>query len=585
MNNEADSGNNTPDNATTDSVISENHKEQPYREITSAGIILGILQGLLMTAAFVYSGLKLGFTLGGSTIAAILGFAVLKGIMRKGTIIENNINQTIASGINITGAGLIFTLPALFLMGIKFNVVTMTLAAIAGSFMGVAVIIPLRKQMIDMERLRFPSGTAVAAILKSPGAGIEKAMLLAGGFLLSAGLVILIKFKPALGVVPLDKWLNIPPYMQTAIAVSLMNLGAGLLSGKGGLPFALGGILAYWIMAPIAVHTGWADPAGKTPAELANFVYATMLRPLGIGLLIGGALMGVVKALPAIKGAFKSLQQAAKAGFKSSEEIPIKFIYIGIGGSFVLLFLAAKFGATGISFPMALIISAVGTIWLALAGLIVAECTGATDISPLSGLALIAITLMLVLTNNHIVAAVLVGVAVCVATSQCADMMQDLKTGYLVGGIPVRQQVVQIAVAWIGPIVAMATIFFLWKSPGFGPGKPLPAPQADALRAMIDGVVGGNVPVERYLAGGALGAVLSLLPVGGLGVLVGLAMYLPFPITLGYGIGCVINIILEKVKSNRWIEEKVVPFAAGLIVGEALTELGYSILVMMGKVG
>ncbi len=552
-----------------------------YREITFAGVTLGVLQGLLMTAAFVYSGLKLGFTLGGSTIAAILGFAVLKGIMKKGTIIENNINQTIASGINITGAGLIFTLPALLLMGIKFDILTMTLAAIAGSLMGVAVIIPLRKQMIDLERLRFPSGTAVAAILKSPGAGMEKAMLLLGGFLLSTGLVLSIKAGIVPGRLEVGQWFKMPLYMQTAIGLSLMNFGAGLLSGRGGLPFALGGVLAFWVLAPIAVKTGWADSMGKNPQELSDFVYGTMLRPIGIGLLIGGALMGVVKAFPAVKGALKSLSQAAKSGFKSSDEIPIKYIYFGIGGSFVLLFLAATFGADKVSPSTAIIISLVGTIWLALAGLIVAECTGATDISPLSGLALIAITLMLVLTHNNVIAAVLIGVAVCVATSQCADMMQDLKTGYLVGGIPIRQQIVQIAVAWIGPIAAMATILFLWNTQGFGPGHDLPAPQADALQSMIKGVVGGNVPTHRYLAGGLLGGVLSLLPVGGLGVLVGLAMYLPFDITLGYGIGCLANMALEKKFSARWIEEKIVPFAAGLIVGEALTELTYSILIMM----
>lgn len=572
---------NTPKNG--DGVESVNNG-MVYREITWEGVSLGVLQGLLMTAAFVYSGLKLGFTLGGSTIAAILGFAILKGIMKKGTIIENNINQTIASGINITGAGLIFTLPALLLMGVKFDITTMTLAAIAGSLMGVAVIIPLRKQMIDLERLRFPSGTAVAAILKSPGAGMEKAMLLGGGFILSAGLVILIKLNVVGDQIPLGKWLNLPPYMQTAIGVSLMNFGAGLLSGKGGLPFALGGVLAYWVMAPIAVHAGWASPEGKTPAELTDFVYGTMLRPVGIGMLIGGALLGVVKAFPAITGALKSLKEAAQAGFKATEEIPIKFIYIGIGGSFVMLFLAAMLGAEKVSITTAIIISLVGTIWLALAGLIVAECTGATDISPLSGLALIAITLMLVLTKNNIVAAMIIGVAVCVATSQCADMMQDLKTGYLVGGIPIRQQIVQISVAWIGPIAAMATILFLWHSQGFGPGKALPAPQADALQSMIKGVVGGHVPLHRYLAGGALGAVLSLLPVGGLGVLVGLAMYLPFYITLGYGIGCIANMVMEKYRSTGWIEAKVVPFAAGLIVGEALTELGYSILIMMNVI-
>ena len=143
----------------------------PYRELTWAAVIFGVLIGAVMTAAFSYVALKLGFTLSGSTVAAILGFAVLRGVLRKGSIVENNINQTVASGVNTASAGVAFTLPALFIMGEDFNVWSVIIAAIAGSFLGMVVIIPLRKQMIEFERLRFPSGIAVASLLKSPGAG------------------------------------------------------------------------------------------------------------------------------------------------------------------------------------------------------------------------------------------------------------------------------------------------------------------------------------------------------------------------------------------------------------------------------
>ena len=146
----------------------------PYREFTISAAVLGVLLGCVMTAAFCYVALRLGFTLPGSTVAAILGFAVLRGVLRKGSIIENNINQTIASGVNNASAGISFTLPALFLLyGTDFSVVSVFFAAIAGSFLGIVVIIPLRKQMIELERLRFPSGIAVATLLKSPGAGIR----------------------------------------------------------------------------------------------------------------------------------------------------------------------------------------------------------------------------------------------------------------------------------------------------------------------------------------------------------------------------------------------------------------------------
>ncbi len=555
-----------------------------YREVTPAAVILGIFQGIIMTAAFVYAGLKLGFSLGGSTIAAIMGFAVLKGLLGKGSIVENNINQTIASGINTTGAGVIFTLPVLLLMGKQFKIMPMILAAFAGSIMGIVVIIPLRKQMIDLERLRFPSGTAVAAILTSPGAGITRALLLIIGFIFSMSAVMSIKMGLIAKEVPLGIWLGLPVYTQTAIAISLMNIGAGLLTGKNGLPFALGGCLAYWIMAPTAVMTGWISQNGLPATELTEAIYMTMIRPLGIGMLIGGAIMGVIKAFPLVKAAIKTIQNAARSGFGGQEELHIQYIYLGIGVSFIILLVSILWGAKGISLPIAFLLSVIGTFWIGLAGLIVAECTGITDISPLSGLALIAVTLMLALSHNNITASVFIGLAVCVAIGQCADMMQDLKTGFLVGGKPIYQQIAQICVAWIGPLVSIGVVLLLWKGIGFGPGTDLPAPQAAALQAMIEGIVGGKAPLHHYLSGSILGGLLSTLPLGGLGVLVGLGMYLPFSITLGYGLGCVINMGIEKLTSSRFIEKYIVPLAAGFIVGEALTELIYSVIHILGSI-
>ncbi len=193
---------------------------------------------------------------------------------------------------------------------------------------------------------------------------------------------------------------------------------------------------------------------------------------------------------------------------------------------------------------------------------------------------------------GQVAAAVLVGVAVCVGIGQCADMMQDLKTGHLVGGIPRRQQLAQIFTGWLGPMVAVGTVYILWhrfgvdangvQIPGFGPESAaclnkasdcLSAPQAGALQGMIEGVVGGNAPVDKYLGGGLLGLALGALPVAGVGVLVGLAMYLPFEITLGYGVGCLTGWFLEAKKGRAFFSEKVVPLAAGFIVGEALTAL------------
>ncbi len=603
---------------------------RPYREITVAALALGVFVGALMTASFVYIGLKLGFGLAGSTVAAILGFAVLRGVGRgvfrsttAGSIVENNIQQTIASGINTASAGVVFTFPALLLMGVDYSPITVILAATAGSLMGIVVIIPLRKQLIEIERLRFPSGVAVATILKSPGAGIQKALYMGAGFLFALCMTLLTNplpmklltgadeallpetipigsaFKDAFGVA--DTSGAAVALLGTALSLSMANIGAGLLSGRGGLPFALGGVLAWWVIAPAIVSLGWA-PSGASGEDLMWGVYGANLRPVGIGVLIGGALAGVVMAAPAMRGALRSLAAAGKLAKTSGvapEELSPKVLVTGLVIAFLMLLfvaLSATGGEAGISVFQAVSAAVAGTVWLAVAGLIVAQATGMTDISPLSGLALIAVTLMLALTGGHVLVAVTIGVAVCIATNQCADMMSDLKTGQLIGGVPRRQQIAQFAVAWIGPVIAIGTVLLLWEGggdgPGFGPesklclekqGGCLPAPQASVLKGMIDGVLSGNAPVDKYLAGSLIGISLAAFPLAGLGVLVGLAMYLPFEITLGYGIGCVLNMVAQRFFGRRFIGDVVVPVAAGLIVGEALTNLTLTLIKLVGE--
>ncbi len=581
---------------------------RPYPELSFPGIALGVVQGVLMTAAFVYIALKLGFGLGGSTVAAIVGFTFLRGALRRKSIVENNINQTVASGINTASAGVVFTLPALLLLSVDdaslrdFPIGPLIFSAIAGSLMGIVLIIPLRKQMIEFERLRFPSGTAVATLLRSPGEGLSQGILLLVGASLALGLTVLVN----LGMVPeeldLGLALDLPPWLPVALYISAANFGAGLLSGKGGLPFAMGGILAWWVITPIAVGAGWVEAPAAMDAGLvagwqAGEVYSQMLRPLGIGMLIGGALAGVVSALPAVKGAFQSLQAAAKLAKESGsspEEVNPRVLLGGAAGAFVLLFIGASM-ASGLGLAHSLLIAVVGALWLALAGVIVATATGHTDISPLSGLALIAVTLMYFLTDGNVTAAILIGVSVCIATNQCADMMSDLKTGHLVGATPRSQQIAQLLLCWLGPLVAIGVLFLLWEmpgdgTPGFGPQSTaciqetadcLLAPQAGALQGMIEALRDSDAAVDKYFGGAVIGGALSFFPLGGVAVLVGLAMYLPFSITLAYGVGCVVAMGLERWGGRAFIGKKLVPFAAGLIVGEALTQLAWSIFRMV----
>jgi putative OPT family oligopeptide transporter len=574
-------------------------KKTDYRELTFAAVALGIIQGVILNLAFVYAALKLGFSIGGSTVAAIMGYALLRGVLKKGTSIENNINQTIASGINTAGTGIVFTLPALFMLNamwekngeavINFTPWPFVVAGIAGSLIGVVIIIPLRKQMIDLDRLRFPSGVAVTTIIRSGSTGLGKAKILGMGFLISAIWKLVITYVHIPGIIEHEELnltfgglIPIPDYLAPMLYLSLMNVAAGMLAGRGGLAFFAGGALAWWVISPVAVSLDWV-PMTATGIPDAGFIYGKMLRPLGIGALMGGALMGVIMTFPAIKSAFVSLMEASKlakiegdAG--ANDEMPFWTLIVGLICAIILIFTSA-YMIEGVTIAQALITCIIGPIWMGLAALIVAQATGMTDISPMSGMTLITVTIMMFILNQNIAAAMVVAVAVCVAIGQAADMMQDLKTGFMLGGRPVKQQTVQFFVTWIGAILSIGAIYVLWASGpgganGFGEGTSLPAPQAGVLMGIIKGLKTGVIPMDKYILGGGIGALLAAAPISGLGVMIGLAMYLPFSITLGYGLGCLAQMFIQKKKGLHFTEHKLVPFAAGLIIGEAITGIG-----------
>ncbi len=746
-----------------------------YRELSWSSILFGLLFGAILNAAITYSGLKIGFTISGSAIAAVVGFGVLRGMLRRGTILEVNITQTTASAVNIASAGIIFTIPVLFLLDMPFKLGDSTfwmliLAGGAGAALGVVFIIPVRKQMIDIERLRFPSATAVAAILKSPGAGPAKSVVLLVGVIIAmliylpAGLpdikvrtrvaeldrwvadgkvtpaaaqvtrdidgwislqaapaqlvergklveqhraelaeraeaeaeatdtdaepqptsveaelvkaregsphsddLALAALKAATGemawedlrsrkfgwatrplwgyadlgirlraprpppanadtatmeqheaamarvdrdgdgrpdlVVTKDRidagrWLGLPDQFQLIFAIAPFALGAGYLTGRAGLMVLAGGVLAFFVINPIAFSQGWM-PETIDAAGAANYGFGAFNRPLGIGLLLGGALMGVLASLPAIRESFKSIAGAGKTG-RSSEDLGLKAIIIGAVLATGLLFIVSEVmhlksttDPTGLlkDLPSWLrhgVVALVGVAWIWFAGIIIAQCVGMTDWSPVSGMALITVVLVLFLAGKSDVAgAVLIGATLCVAITCASDMMQDLKTGHLVGSSPRRQQIVELFSSVLGPVITLSTLMLIvganMASSGvpLGPGTDTSAPQAQALQAVIQGVQGGDMPYALYGMGVVLGALLGIGSFPGLGVLVGLSMYLPFYYILTYGVGCIINMVIGRIKGRRWAEEWGVPFCAGLIVGEAMLSLVINAIVMI----
>ncbi|MAF66766.1 MAG: peptide transporter [Planctomycetes bacterium] len=582
--------------------------QRRYREITPEAIGFGILIGVVMNAAITYSGLKIGFTIGGSAIAAVLGWGVLRGILRKGSIVENNVAQTVASSVNTSNSGVIFTVPVLFLLGVRIDFWWLTAACTAGAILGVAFIIPTRKQMIDCDRLRFPTGTAVAAVLRSPGEGVEKALVLMGGIGLAMAVFFFTQSHAVLGipgyaqlgipgvgedVLDVGMWIASLPGVgglwhdsfQFTWAIAPFALGAGFITGRPGLVVLAGGLLAAYVITPVAFDNQWM-PAGVEADGAAGWALLNMNRPLGIGLLMGGALVGLLFAIPAIGAALKSMRGAGESG-RERDELPLGVLAVAVVGAFCVLFGAAHATVSGGSLGQAALIAAVGTAWMWFAGIVIAQCAGMTDWSPISGMALLTVMVCLLLTDNQVVPAVLIGAAVCVAITECADMMQDLKTGHMVGGSPLRQQFMELCVVWIGPVVCLATVYLLAErnlgeyGVAFGPGTDSPAPQAAALQGAIDTIRSDNAPTGLYAMGGVLGGLMSFSGIPGLGVLVGLSMYLPLRYLLPYGLGCAVQMLLSRLKGANWTERWGTPFAAGLLVGEGLLGIVFAAIQVL----
>jgi len=558
-----------------------------YPELTWTAVGIGWILGVIIAISIGYAALILGFSIEGSELAAILGFGILRGMLGRKSIIENNIVQTIASGVNGAASGMMFSVPAIFILGYgdRFDPVILTFGCIAGAFMGIAFIIPLRKHMIDFERLTYPGGVAVATILKSPGAGVKKAIVLLSAAAVSA-IVHLTSKITGIENLDLGSTLGLPSYMNGIWYVSLMTVGVGYIAGRGGVAFIIGGFVAYWFLSPMLSMTGGfpLDAVGAVisdPGQLRVLLY----RPLGIGMLIGGAMMGVGLAFPLIVSTIRSMQKSSKvASGASSDEMPIKMLYFAIVAGAIVLAIIAITSVESVGLLRGIGMALLGTLWIWMSGIILSEAIGRTNWSPLSGMTLIGITLLIIMTagmerGDSIVAAIMVGAATCVAMSQATDLMLDLKTGYLVGATPRMQQWGQFIGAWLGPIVIIVLIFILDQAMTLG-STALPAPQGQALASMVEGILGGDVPVEKYAAGAVLGGLLSAV-IGGLGITVGLGFYLPFNIVLTYALGTLGREMSDRYKGKSWSENIGIPIAAGLIVGEALVGVGHAINIVL----
>lgn len=599
--------------------------DQPYikpetklNELTVRSVLLGALLSIILGAANAYFGLFAGLTVSASIPAAVISMAILK-LFRDSNILENNLVQTAASAGESLAAGVIFTIPALVIMGYwqEFNYFETTVIALCGGVLGVLFTIPLRQALIVKEKLMFPEGVATAEVLKTGEKGGKAVKFLIWGSAIGA----IFKVGDAAFNLWEGSWqkaalLNEKIYAYFGLNLSPALIAVGYIVGFNiSFLLFLGGAISWFVAIPWYISVNGA-PEGVDAVTLGGNIWNSQIRYLGVGAMVVGGLWALLSLTSSLATAFKSGVQAFKQGgaqmkdqIRTEMDTPMSWVIIGIGVLLVPIFLIyySAISSVGITITMTLIMVIAGFLFAAVAGYM-AGLVGSSN-NPISGVTIATIlsaSLLLVTligTGNELAGAagaILIGAVVCCAAAIAGDNMQDLKAGHILGATPYKQQVMQmvgvVAAALVIPLVLNSLLI------AYGMGAPTPenpnsltAPQATLMMSVATGIFGGSLPWNMVYIGGAIGITIILIdqylkskgstfrmPV--LAVAVGL--YLPFELDSAIFVGGILAYFVDKsLKGSEWKEKAKnsgLLLASGLITGEALMGIIIAIAIVLG---
>ena len=566
------------------------HVELP--ELTLRAVAIGLVIALVFGAANAYLGLRVGLTVTASIPAAVIGVAILR-VLGRGNVLEGNIVQTVGSSGESLAAGVIFTIPALFLWGLEVRQLQVFTLAALGGLLGVLFMIPLRRYLIAREhgRLPYPEGTAAAEVLAAGDTGGSKARLLFAG--LGLGAVYQFLNNPrALGL-----WQDEPslPFerlrTEAAVAVTPELLGVGYIIGPRIAALLLAGsLISWWVLIPLIAFIGQGATAPMFP-ETERLIremepgdlWGRYIRYIGAGAVAAGGIATLLRSLPAMatsmRAGLRGLREAGGAAARrTDDDLPLPLVGGGVLAiGLVLALLPPDFVPVG---PLgAALMLFFAFIFVTVSSRIVGLIGNSSN--PISGMTIATLlftALIFVATGaggglDPRVAILSVGAVVCIAAAIAGDASQDLKTGFLLGATPRRQQVAEI-VGVLVPATIMGLILLMLHG-GIGIGsEDLPAPQATLMALVIDGVVGGDLPWNLVLAGAMVALVVEMLGIPSLPLAVG--MYLPLSLQTAIMTGGLVRMAVERRHARGPIEvlrekrENGVLFASGLIAGAAL---------------
>ena len=594
--------------------MNEKNEFKPYipadrvmPELTVTSIVRGMLLAVIFGAANAYLGLRVGMTVSASIPAAVISMGVIRVIMKRNSILESNMVQTIGSAGESLAAGAIFTMPALFLWAEEGlcdmpSLVEITLIALCGGVLGVLFMVPLRNALIvkEHETLLYPEGTACADVLLAGEEGGANASTVFSGMGLAAAFKFVVD---GLKVLPSDVAFAFKSFKgEIGMEVYPALLGVGYIVGPQIASYMFVGSLIGWmVIIPLICLFGpdtWLYPAdvGKTIADLyaaggAAKIWSTYVKYIGAGAIATGGIISLIKSLPLIITTFRDSIKSMKGGkntntARTAQDLPMQMILFGIVAMILIIWVVPAIPVTLLG---AAIIVVFGFFFATVSSRMVG-LVGSSN-NPVSGMAIatLLIATMSIKASGKtgidgMTAAIAIGSVICIVAAIAGDTSQDLKTGYLLGATPKKQQMGEIIGVVVSGLAIGGVLYLLNAAWGYG-GAEVPAPQATLMKMIVEGIMGGNLPWNLVFIGVFLAIALEILRVPVMPFAIGL--YLPIYLNASIMIGGVVRMFMdrrknvdEETKTKQTTDGTL--YCAGMIAGEGLVGILLAIFAVFG---
>ena len=576
-------------------------------ELTVTSVIMGCILAVIFGAANAYLGLRVGMTVSASIPAAVISMGVIRVILRRNSILESNMVQTIGSAGESLAAGAIFTMPALFLwaeegLTSKPGIVEITLIALCGGILGVLFMVPLRNALIVKEHatLLYPEGTACADVLLAGEEGGANASTVFSGM----GLAAVFKFVvDGLKLLPADVSAAFKSFKgEIGMEVYPALLGVGYIVGPKIASYMFTGSLIGWmVIIPLICLFGpdtWMYPAaeGTTIAQLyanggAAAIWSTYVKYIGAGAIATGGIISLIKSLPLIVTTFRDSMKSMKGSKNTSTErtaqdLPMQFILLGV---IAMVFIIWIVPAIPVTLLGACIIVVFGFFFATVSSRMVG-LVGSSN-NPVSGMAIATLLIATFAIKSSgktgidgMTAAIAVGSVICIIAAIAGDTSQDLKTGYLLGATPKKQQMGEMLGVVVSGLAIGGVLYLLDAAWGYGTAE-IPAPQAQLMKMIVEGIMGGNLPWGLVFVGVFLAICLEILRIPVMPFAIGL--YLPIYLNATIMIGGIVRGLLD---SRKGVDEKTKTaqstdgtlYCAGMIAGEGLVGILLAIFAVVG---